>query len=182
MSMFTIRRLAAAGGVCIGLLLAGCSSGADDSSSGTAADAVTVSEQWVKAAESGTSSAFAQLTNAADRDVRIVSVSSPSSARAELHEVTTGADGATTMRHKHDGIVIAANSTHALVPGGDHLMLFDLKAPLTPGTTTTFTLTFEDGSATSFDAQVRDFSGNQESYDPSGGHGAAPASMPGHGA
>ncbi|MEV0945571.1 copper chaperone PCu(A)C [Rhodococcus sp. NPDC049939] len=176
MSFFAIRRLAA-GGVCTGLLLVGCSSAPEDPPTDTDAEAVTVSEQWVKAAESGMSSAFAQLSNTADRDVRIVSVSSPSAARAELHEVVTEADGATMMRHKHGGITIPANSTHDLVPGGDHLMLFDLTAPLTPGTTTTFSLTFEDGSTADFDAQVRDFSGNQESYEPD----TTPASTPEYG-
>ncbi|WP_139277685.1 copper chaperone PCu(A)C [Rhodococcus marinonascens] len=183
MSSFTIRRLAA-GGAVTSLLLAGCSAVVDGPLTGTDSDAVTVSDQWVKAAESGMSSAFAQLSNIGDRDVRIVAVSSPASARAELHEVTTRADGTAVMRQKQGGMTVPANSTHTLVPGGDHLMLLDLTDPLAPGMTTTLSLIFEDGSTMSFDAQVRDFSGNQKSYDPTGGHGSAPAAapMPGHGA
>jgi copper(I)-binding protein len=182
MSSFTLRRLAV-GSACAAVLLTGCSSTTDDAPA-TEADAVTVSDQWVKAADTGMSAAFAQLTNSGGQDVRIVSVSSPASTRMELHEIAAGADGATVMREKQGGVTIAANGTHALAPGGDHLMLMDLTAPLTPGATTTFTLTFEDGSTADFDAQVRDFSGNQENYDPSGGHDAAPApaaTAPGHG-
>ncbi|BAH51301.1 copper chaperone PCu(A)C [Rhodococcus opacus] len=180
MSSFTLRSLAA-GGACAAVLLTGCSSSTD--APATEADAITVSDQWVKAADTGMSAAFAQLTNTGDRDVRIVSVSSPASTRMELHEIATGADGATVMREKQGGVTIAANGTHALAPGEDHLMLMELTAPLTPGVTTTFTLTFEDGSTTDFDAQVRDFSGNQENYDPSGGHDspAPAATAPGHG-
>lgn len=173
----------AAGAVCAGLLLAGCST-TPTGTPATEADAVTVSDQWGKAADTGMSAAFANITNTGDQEVRIVSVSSPASTRMELHEIATGADGATVMREKEGGVAIPANGTHALAPGGDHLMLMDLTAPLTPGVTTTFTLTFEDGSTTSFDAQVRDFSGNQENYDPSGGHDtAAPAAATpaGHG-
>ncbi|MFD6062450.1 copper chaperone PCu(A)C [Rhodococcus wratislaviensis] len=184
MSSFTFRRTAVAGGVCAALLLAGCSSTTDDQAAATEADTVTVSDQWVKAADTGMSAAFAQLSNTGDQDVRIVSVTSPASTRMELHEIATGADGATVMREKQGGITIAANGTHPLAPGGDHLMLMDLTAPLTPGVTTTFTLTFEDGSTTAFDAQVRDFSGNQENYDPTGGHDTTPAAAitaPGHG-
>lgn len=183
MTSFTLRRTVAAGGVCTALLLAGCSSTTDDQAAATEADSITVSDQWVKAADTGMSAAFAQLSNTADRQVRIVSVSSPASTRMELHEIATGDDGATVMREKQGGVTIPANSTHPLAPGGDHLMLMDLTAPLTPGATTTFTLTFEDGSTTAFDAQVRDFSGNQEKYDPSSGHDTtdAAATAPGHG-
>lgn len=183
MSQFHTRWAVVAGGLCAALLLAGCSSPTDNRSTATEADSVTVSDQWVKAAETGMSAAFAQVSNTGAGDVRIVSVSSPASTRMQLHEITTGADGATVMREKQGGVVIAAHSTHSFAPGGDHLMLMGLTAPLTPGATVTFTLAFEDGSTTSFDAQVRDFSGNQENYTPSGGHDTTGAvtTAPGHG-
>ncbi|MBC2637765.1 MULTISPECIES: copper chaperone PCu(A)C [unclassified Rhodococcus (in: high G+C Gram-positive bacteria)] len=183
MSHFHNRWSAGAVALSAGLLLAGCGGPDHDRSTATEADAVTVSDQWVKAADSGMSAAFAQLANTGSGAVRIVSVSSPASTRMELHEIAAGADGATVMREKPGGVTIPAGSTHPLAPGGDHLMLMDLTAPLTPGATTTFTLTFEDGSATTFDAQVRDFSGNQENYDPAGGHDTTPAAVtaPRHG-
>lgn len=143
---------------------------------------MTVSDQWVKAADTGMTAAFATLSNDSDTDVRIVSATSPASVRMELHEIATSADGATVMREKQGGVVVPAQSSHALVPGGDHLMLMDLVAPLPAGAAATFTLTFEDRSTATFDAQVRDFAGNQENYEPSGEHDAAPATAPaGHG-
>ncbi|MFC9769012.1 copper chaperone PCu(A)C [Rhodococcus jostii] len=183
MPSFTLRHTVAAGGVCTALLLAGCSSTTDDQVTATEANQVAVSDQWVKAADTGMSAAFAHLSNTGDQQVRIVSVSSPASTRMELHEIAAGPDGATTMREKQGGVTVAAHGTHSLAPGGDHLMLMDLSAPLTPGATTTFTLTFEDGSTTSFDAPVRDFSGNKENYDPAGGRDTAGGgtTVPAHG-
>ncbi|AII11206.1 copper chaperone PCu(A)C [Rhodococcus opacus] len=154
-----------AGAVCVGLLVAGCSS-SPQTPSATQADSVTVTDQWVKAADSGMTSAFAELANTGPGDVRIVSASSPASTRMELHEMAPGEGGSMAMRQKPDGVVVPANGTHSISPGGDHLMLMDITAPLTPGTIATFTLTFEDGSTTSFDAAVRDFSGNKEEYLP----------------
>lgn len=51
-----------------------------------------------------------------------------------------------------------------LQAGGDHIMLMDVTSPLTPGADTDITLTFEDGSSSTFTAQVREFAGAQENY------------------
>ncbi|MFZ2177677.1 MAG: copper chaperone PCu(A)C [Rhodococcus sp. (in: high G+C Gram-positive bacteria)] len=169
-----------AGALCAGLLLAGCSTSENDSS--TEADSVTVSDQWVKAAPSGMTGAFAELSNSGADDVQIVSVTSPASARVEMHEMVAGPDGTMVMREKEGGVTLPAESTHSFAPGADHFMLMDLAGPLTPGSTTAFTLTFADGSTTTFDAHVRDFAGNKENYVPSGSsEGAATTTAPGHG-
>lgn len=70
------------------------------------------------------------------------------------------------MREKQGGLVIPAHESHSLDPGGDHLMFMDIAAPVTAGQTVDLTLTFDDGSTQDVEAQVRDFSGNQENYDP----------------
>ncbi|CCQ17958.1 putative uncharacterized protein [Rhodococcus sp. AW25M09] len=153
-----------------GLIFTGCSSN-DSGSTETAAresDSVVVREQWVKAADSGMTAAFAELQNTGDSEVHVVGASSPASNRMELHEIATGADGAMVMRPKEGGFVIPAGGTHVLAAGGDHLMLMDVTAPLTPGAEAEFTLEFEDASTTTFTAQVRDFSGAQENYEPGG--------------
>ncbi len=161
----------AAGAAAISFALAGCSSGAATPAADS--DSVTVSNQWIKAADNGMSAAFAEFANSGDREVRIVDATSPASARMEIHEVV-GSNGATTMRPKAGGLVIPAHATAALAPGGDHLMFIDLKAPLRTGAQTPITVKFADGSSTIFTAQVRDFAGNQENYSPSGDT-AAPA-------
>jgi copper(I)-binding protein len=47
-------------------------------------------------------------------------------------------------------------------------MLMDLKKPLKIGSDVEVTLTFADGKTLPFTAQVRDYSGAEENYEPAG--------------
>ncbi|MBB5916989.1 hypothetical protein BJY24_005901 [Nocardia transvalensis] len=165
--------LAAAALVVPGLLTA-CSS-RDGGAPAAQADSITVTDQWIKAADQGMSAAFAEIANGSDREVRIVDAASPASARMEIHE-TVDANGSKTMRPKAGGLVVPAHGSAALVPGADHLMFMDLTSPLRTGAEVPVTLKFADGSTTTLTAQVRDFPGNKENYTPA--DGATPA---GHG-
>ncbi|ORM32479.1 copper chaperone PCu(A)C [Williamsia sp. 1135] len=138
----------------------------DKEQTATQADSVTVSDQWVKAADSGMTAAFGQLANTGDSQIHLVSVSSPASGYMEIHEMATSDSGGMVMREKEGGLVIPAKGSHSLDPGGDHLMFMDITAPVTAGQTVDLTLTFDDGSTKEVEAQVRDFSGNEENYDP----------------
>ena len=169
----SMRRGALAAALTFAALSTGACSQSDTESTGRQADSIVVHEQWVKAADSGMTAVFAEFRNSADTDARVVAASSPAAGRAELHEMAPGSTGSTVMRPKAGGFAIPAGSSYELTPGGDHLMLMDLTAPLTPGAETEITLRCEDGSTTTFTAQVRDFAGGQENYEPSGS--AAPA-------
>lgn len=152
-------------------LLNACSSDSSPAET-TAAEEVTIEDQWIKAADSGMSAAFGVLTNTGDSELTIVSATSPASERVELHEVVVDAAGATTMREKEGGFVVPAGSTLTLAPGHEHIMFMGLNGPLRTGSEVPVTLSFDDGSTTTFTAQVRDFAGNQENYVPNSGHGA----------
>ncbi|MEW2479615.1 copper chaperone PCu(A)C [Mycobacterium sp. NPDC049093] len=134
------------------------------------AETVQVSEQWASAADGGMTAVFGTLTNTGHHDARIVSATSPAAGTVELHEVVSDG-GSKTMRPKEGGLAIVAGSTHELAPGGDHLMLMDLKAPLQPGADVPVSLVFEDGSSLPITAQVRDFAGGNENYQPPSPHG-----------
>lgn len=167
------RRVAGLAAVAITpLLLSACSGGDSTPAETRAAETVTIEDQWIKAADSGMSAAFGVLTNSGDRELTIVSATSPASGHVELHEVAVDAAGVTTMREKDGGFVLPAGSTLTLAPGGEHLMFMDLHGPLRTGSEVPVTLSFGDGSATTFTAQVRDFAGNQENYVPDSEHGA----------
>lgn len=132
------------------------------------ASSVTFDDPWARAVDSGMTAMFGTLTNAGGHEVRIVGGESPVAGVVEIHEIT--ADGGTrVMRPKEGGIAIAADSSHDLAPGGDHLMLMDLREPIRPGADVAITITFEDGSTLPVTAQVRDFAGGNEEYSP-GGH------------
>ncbi|MEU4472089.1 copper chaperone PCu(A)C [Micromonospora sp. NPDC023888] len=126
-----------------------------------------VRDPWVKAADKGMTAAFGTLVNDGDSDVTVTSATT-SVSPMELHEMAME-DGKMVMRPKQGGIVIKAKGTHALEPGGDHLMLMNLTKPVQAGDELTVTLTFADGRTQQFRAVAKPFTGAQESYAP--GHG-----------
>ena len=72
---------------------------------------------------------------------RVVSASSPVAERVELHE--TIRDGDVMRMREVEAIELPAGQTVELKPGGLHLMLMGLKAPLKAGETVPVTLKFE---------------------------------------
>ncbi|MDG4757398.1 copper chaperone PCu(A)C [Micromonospora sp. WMMD710] len=139
-------------------------------STSAAAGVVGVRDPWVKAADTGMTAAFGTLVNETDTDVTITGAATAVSPM-ELHEMTMK-DGKMVMRAKPGGIVIKARSTHVLEPGGDHLMLMNVRQPVQAGDELAVTLTFADGRNQTFAAVAKPFTGAQESYAP--GRGASP--------
>jgi copper(I)-binding protein len=145
--------------------MAGCASPARDEHS-TMASSITFDDQWATSADMGMAAVFGTFTNGGDDDAVVVSGKSEAAAVVELHEVAPDAGGTMTMRPKEGGITIAAHGAKELVPGGDHLMLMELRQPLTPGADVDMTVTFADGSTLPITAQIRDFAGGNEEYSP----------------
>ncbi|MBD5785700.1 copper chaperone PCu(A)C [Cellulosimicrobium terreum] len=169
------RLLAGAGVLALAAALTACASDTDAGAAApepaaatTEADALSVDDPWVKAADEGMTAAFGTLTNDSDADVRIVSATSDATSSMELHEMAAGDDGEMVMRQKEGGIVVEAGATHELAPGGDHLMFMGVTEPIEPGADVTVTLTAEDGSTFEFTAPARTFSGAEEEYDGEG--------------
>lgn len=150
------------------LTLTGCASTttpAADTTAVAAGDAVAIRDAWVKSAESGMSAGFGELTNDSDTDVTVVSATTEASSRLELHETVENENGEMVMREIEGGFVIPANGSMTLEPGGNHIMLMDLTAPLVAGDEVTFTLTFSDDTTYEFTAPVKDYSGANETYE-----------------
>ncbi|MFF3855403.1 copper chaperone PCu(A)C [Micromonospora sp. NPDC002575] len=139
-------------------------------SASAAAGVLTVRDPWVKAADEGMTAAFGTLVNDGEADVTITGAATDVSPM-ELHEMTMK-DGKMVMQAKQGGIVVRAKSSHVLEPGGEHLMLMNLRQPVKAGDELSVTLTFADGRTQSFTAVAKPFTGAQESYAP--GHGATP--------
>lgn len=168
-----VRALRPVTALLAGLVLAGCAGGADGAevpdpgaSAAPAADALRVEDPWVKAVDAadGMTAAFGVLHNDSAVDVRLVSASSSVAGLGELHEMAEADGGATVMRQKAGGIVVPAGGEHALVPGGDHVMLMDLRADVLPGQDVTVVLTADDGSTLEVVAPARSFAGADEEY------------------
>lgn len=135
---------------------------------------VTMKNQWASAADSGMAAVFGTFVNVGTRDARVVSGSSPVAGRVEVHEVVPDAAGGKTMQPKAGGLTVPAGGSRELIPGGDHLMLMDLRQPLQPGADVAVTVVFDDGSTLPVTAQVRDFAGANENYRPGGGATGTP--------
>jgi copper(I)-binding protein len=103
-----------------------------------------LTELWARATPPRAPAAggFLTITNHGGETDRLIAVSSPVAAIGEIHEMKVE-DGVMTMRPLDRGLEIPANETVVLEPGGYHIMLIDLKAPLVEGEDVPVTLTFE---------------------------------------
>ena len=104
--------------------------------------AVKVENAWARATVPGQKGTGAFMTLTASESTRLVSVSSPAAGVTELHEMKVEND---VMKMRAvDGLDLAAGQAVSLKPGGYHLMLMDLKAPLAKDSTVAVTLRFKD--------------------------------------
>jgi copper(I)-binding protein len=105
---------------------------------------VAVQAPWARASVQGQRTSGAYMTLVAQEPLTLVGASSPVAASAELHEMKLEGD---VMRMRQvDGIALKPREPVQLKPGGFHLMLNGLKAPLAPDTSIPVTLTFRASS------------------------------------
>ncbi len=176
-----ISRLAAAlGALALALALAGCADSTepaesaespDDSASQSDRSSLSLTDPWVKAADSGMTAAFGTLVNDGEEDLVVVSAASEVATTMQLHETVEAEDGSMAMQPKADGFLVPAGGEHELAPGGDHLMMMELTRGLKPGESVSFTLTLDDGSTLDLTATVKAFDGAEEDYQKGGSDG-----------
>jgi len=102
-----------------------------------------VEKPWARATPPGAAigGGYLVIRNKGTAADRLVGVTSPASARVEIHEMTMEKD---VMRMREvKGVDVPAKKSVELKPGGYHLMLIELKAPLKPGDKVPVTLRFE---------------------------------------
>ncbi|MCC7447534.1 MAG: copper chaperone PCu(A)C [Anaerolineae bacterium] len=95
-------------------------------------------------AMSAVSAAYMVIKNAGSQPDQLVSVTSDVSGKTEVHE-TTVKDNVASM-HPIPALDVPANGSVELKPGGYHVMMMDLKQPLTPGQTINLTMNFKSGT------------------------------------
>ncbi|MFZ5482928.1 MAG: copper chaperone PCu(A)C [Pseudomonadota bacterium] len=106
------------------------------------ADPVRIENAWARATAPGQKVAAAFMDLTADSDLRLVGASSPAAKTVELHQMRMD-EGVMVMRAVPD-IPLPKGQTVSLKPGGLHLMLIDLVAPLKEGSPTPVSLTLRD--------------------------------------
>jgi len=97
---------------------------------------------------------YVDLKNDGDKMERLLSASSDVAERVELHASVM--DGQMMRMRQIHTVDIAPKSTTQLKPGGMHIMLMGLKAPLTQGQTFTLNLVFEQTGTVAVPVLVRD--------------------------
>ncbi|SOB87682.1 hypothetical protein SAMN06297144_2818 [Sphingomonas guangdongensis] len=104
-----------------------------------------VSNGWSRATapRAATGAGYATIRNEGRRADRLVGVTSPRAARVEIHSMSM-AGGVMRMRQITGGIAIPSGGTVRLAPGGNHLMLVGLKAPLAVGERVPVTFRFQE--------------------------------------
>jgi len=113
-----------------------------------------ISEPWVRGTVPAQKATGAFMRIQAEQAVRLVGAASPVAGVAEIHEMAMDGD-VMKMRQLKDGLPIAQGATVELRPGGYHVMLLELKHPLTAGETVPLTLTFEDAAHNRFTREVQ---------------------------
>jgi hypothetical protein len=105
--------------------------------------AISLEHVWARATP-GTATTGAVYLTVTDngRPDRLVGVSTPIAAMAEMHE-TIHDNGVMKMRPVAGGIALDPGKPVTFTPGGYHVMLTGLKSPLKAGDSFPLTLTFE---------------------------------------
>lgn len=119
-----------------------------------AADSVSVQEPYVRMAppNAPATGAFMVIKNNGDQDLKLLKAANPVSRVTELHNHIN--DGGVMRMRPVTAIEIKAKGEVALKPGGLHVMMIDLKAPLKEGEVVPITLGFDDGSSKVVEAKV----------------------------
>ena len=100
-----------------------------------------VSNAWARATPGKAENGAAYLTIQSPTPDRLLSVSSPVAKKAELH--TMSMEGMVMKMRPLADLDIPAGQPVTLKPGGQHVMLLGLDAPLREGQSFPLTLTFE---------------------------------------
>ena len=104
---------------------------------------IEVSAPWARPSVGGgkMSAAYLTIQNRASEPDRLVAAAAPVAEAVELHTVVK--DGDVMRMRPVPAIEVAAGATQKLQPGGYHIMLIGLKAPLKAGDRFPLDLTFE---------------------------------------
>jgi len=116
--------------------------------------AVTIAEAYARPriGRAPNSGAYMMLTATAPD--RLIAAETPAAARTELHtHINEG--GVMKMRPVEGGIAVQPGEPTMLAPGGLHVMLMGITAPMREGDTIALTLTFEKAGSVTVQVPVR---------------------------
>jgi len=115
---------------------------------------ITVAHPWSRATPGGSTigAVFMEIKAAEGVADRLISATTPVAGRVEIH--THVHEGGVMKMRQVEAIALKAGSSALLKPKGDHVMLYDLKAPLKEGDLLPLTLVFEKAGRIEVQATV----------------------------
>jgi periplasmic copper chaperone A len=124
---------------------------------------LVIESPWARESVTRTGAAYLIVRNGGDADDRLVAVSSEVADRAELH-ASEMQDGVMRMRPV-EAVEVPAHGEAALEPGGAHVMLIGLKAPLDEGGSFALTLVFENAGEVEVVTTIEDIAHGGAGHD-----------------
>jgi copper(I)-binding protein len=148
--------------------LAGCTS--THSHEGEAAPVVT--DVWIRAipdtaVDGDMTGMFMTINNPTNEDIYLLGGTTDGTFTPDpldAHEVVQDANGEMVMQDAEGGILIPANGSVQLMPGGYHIMFWNLTSPIPVGETVSATLNFSNGSSVDVEAISMTVEMGQEKY------------------
>jgi len=118
---------------------------------------LVVEDAWVRATPGADiAAAYMTLRNTGKASITVAGVESPVAGHAMIHE--TKLEGGQSKMRPHEQLVIAPGATVKLQPGGLHVMMHDLKQPLTVGGKVPLVIQLSGGGTVAATAVVRPLS------------------------
>ena len=113
---------------------------------------VKIDNAWARATVQGQKATGAFMKITATQATQLVAVATPVAGVAEVHEMKM--EGGVMKMRAMPALDLPAGQAVELKPGGYHLMLMDLKAPLAKDSSVALTLTFRDAKGVETRQQV----------------------------
>ena len=110
---------------------------------------------WVRAAgpAARTAAVYGEIENHGDHPVVLTGVTTPAATHAQFHRSML-VDGVMRMRGVSEGISLPPHGEFSWRPGGNHIMLMGLTAPLAEGDIVPLRFTLADGAVLEVSARV----------------------------
>lgn len=125
------------------------------SAASAAAEAPSVADAWIRATPPGarTAAAYMTLTSSGAAD-RLLGAATPAAEAVEIH--TNVVENGVTRMERLPELAVPLGAAVQLEPGGKHLMLVGLSAPLEPGANVALSLRFATGGTVELEVPVVD--------------------------
>ena len=143
----------------LGLALSACKGGGEASTKTTMEQdgvkaVVEISDPWCRPTPNGAQAGACYLTVESNVANRLTGVATPLAAESMIHDMSMDG-GVMKMAEMTGGLPLVAKQKVKLEPGGKHIMLVGLTAPLVDGTAVPLTFTFSGTPAMTVQAAVR---------------------------